>query len=411
MNGTQMLEKFRAPLHRLAVLMAVDLYGNVPDVEDRVGEARLALVEAASTFRPAPKRSGFGYFVRYALGQVAGGIRHGAGYAKETSAAETSFVDLSEVVVARLEELSVLGNEALWRLNNDTVVSTPKLIDLVMADKKRIKVALARLHDEGVEATEEQLPMLLLHALTELEEREMCPAPPWTTLAPSREPVAQGLGAITITRTKNGVSTTEIIEGDAYTELVNEASRSSVMWDDESIGVQYDDRSEAPRYDINPAADNLEPEECIPPSLWRKLQMQFQSGSAESQDRVIASLQAYWDRLDPDDPSKRRALFALAESVVSIDWDNTWKWGGVTPAVRVYGVLRRKMGLETPGGWEPPELPSMRSLRTPAVGWIGELQQHVWPSQYAGIQALALHRASPSQARAIEEAVYADTRF
>lgn len=411
MNGTELLSKFRAPLHRLAVLMAIDRYGNIPDIADRVGEARLALVQAAQDWEPKTRRDSFGYFVRYVLGQVSGGIRHGAGYAKETSAAETSFVDLSEVVVARLEEPSVLGNEALWRLNNDTIVSTPKVIDLVMADEKRVSVALARLRDEGVEITEEQLPLYLLRALTDLEEREASPAPPFIGLPPNRAPVAQGLGAITITRTKNGVSTTETIEGDVHTGLVNEASRSSVMWDDESIEVIYDDRSQAPRYDINPAVDNLEPEQCIPSRLWRWFVQAYTIGGFPDQDDALDRLEAHWDNLDPDGPSKRKALFALAEDIVSNDLSGVWKCLGIAPAVRVYGVLRQMLGVETPGGWEPPELPSLSTLRIPATKWVGQLQEHCWPSQYAGIEALAFHRASPGEARAIEQEAFAASRY
>ena len=247
--------------------------------------------------------------------------------------------------------------------------------------------------------------------------------PPWTTSVPERSPAAQDLGPTYIKRLNRntGALTIEELSGEQFTELVNEASGSSVMWDDESIEVAYEDRSEAPRYDINPASDNLEPEECIPPRLWRELQMQYQSGSAQGQDKAIAALQEHWGDPDPndptlyaslslDDPSRRKALFALAESIASIDWDNTWKWGGVAPAVRLYGVLRRALGLETPGGWEPPELPSGRALRGPALDWVGKLGQTCWPSQFAGIKALAFHRASPQEARVIEREVYAETR-
>lgn len=412
MTGTELLNLYRAPLHRLAVLMAVDKYGNVPDVADRVGEARLALAQAARDWVPTPKRKGIGYFVRYVLGQVAGGIRHGAGYARETSAAETSFVDMSEVAIGRLEALSTLGNEALWRLNNDTIVSTPEAIARVMADPKRIEVALARLHDEGIEATEEELPVLLLHALTELEEREMAPAPPWTITPQNSGPVAQDLGPVTVTRRhRDGSVTTETIEGDMYTELVNEASRNSVVWDDESMRVVYDDREEAPRSDLNPAADNLEPEQCISPRLWAQIVHVFSGGNAENKENAVEALEVYWEQLDPDDSSKRKALYALAEGIVSEDWDNTWKWGGVTPATRVYGVLRRMLELETPGGWEPPELPGLSTLRSPAEEWVSKLEKSCWPSQAAGIKALAFNRASPSEARVVEQEAYAASRY
>jgi len=50
--------------------MALNRYGQVPDVEDRVSDALAVLVEGSHRFKPQPGRDGTGYYLRYVLAEV-----------------------------------------------------------------------------------------------------------------------------------------------------------------------------------------------------------------------------------------------------------------------------------------------------------------------------------------------------
>ncbi|MCP4539456.1 MAG: hypothetical protein GY832_20150 [Chloroflexi bacterium] len=94
-DGKYWLSKLGDTLVTLAEWIAVNKYEGAPDVDDRVADAMLSVVEAANRFKPRPGQDAVGYFLNYVLRCVAGDVRRGASIAKRWSDEAAVYSDVA----------------------------------------------------------------------------------------------------------------------------------------------------------------------------------------------------------------------------------------------------------------------------------------------------------------------------
>jgi hypothetical protein len=128
--------------------MALNRYGQAPDVDDRVSDALAALVEGSARFQPQPwpGKDGIGYYLQYTLSYVAGALRNGAQLAKDWSDEAACFTDIApeQLGIERLWETlpdeTDEDDEPQFVLNNDKVASATEIIGLIVDHPERRRI-------------------------------------------------------------------------------------------------------------------------------------------------------------------------------------------------------------------------------------------------------------------------------
>ena len=439
-NGQFWLTKLEGALVPVVKFMALRRYGvGFMDIDARVSDALVALVEGANRFEPQPQRDGIGYFLQYTLSYVAGSLRNGATHAKAWSDEAVCFTDIKP---------DALGIDYIWEtlpggdgeepdetqfvLNNGKVASTLEIIELVTSHPERRRIAAKAL---GIQADDQALPVRLLQALESIEGM-LTADPRWPREPESPSPVVtHELEAVTVIR--NGVQT-EMSAAEA-TEAVEAASRTSVVWSPEETGVQYEsdaipwvaweegDRTRAYR---SPYLDDS----IIPERVARYLQEAVVNAWAYFADicevmnmypsatAILTALEGSEVWLSDAEQYAVDSTLALAEMLAdeSDGCANTvalWLAEEITSEGlvvnsqgRMLRGFRELFGLDY-SGWSE-ELPSAASLRPAVERWVRKACacQGVWPSQKAAIHSLVLSGASPFEARSAARAAYSSAR-
>lgn len=201
MTGTEWLEQTKELLVSIVLHMVLTRYQGVSDLNDRIGDALLALAEASESFCPPKGRDPEGYWFQYALNTVAVQIRQGAQRAKQWAHEGVSFSDLARTEldsddedwflrdgeelavipfdVPDIPEPSKLGVKYLWSgdpedprlvLSSGAVVRPDEYVKLVMGDERRRRVARHVLGDIDSKSLESVLTRTIWQAVDVLQQ-------------------------------------------------------------------------------------------------------------------------------------------------------------------------------------------------------------------------------------------------
>ena len=373
-------------VRRLAVAIAMQRYGQMPDADDRVADALAALVEAEHGFKSIPGKDTDGYRVRYALGKVAGSIRNRAQAVKENSASEIAATDLGVEQLFYDGKGTLLGEDRLWVVHGKVTPESTLLA--ASADPEALKLALdnfglddfyAAEHDEEVEAL-------------------------FTYFVPEQEPL--------------------FLSDIPDAEAVLAATRGNAQWDAEELWNDHEDVRLDEQSKIRPcnalardryswSTDTLQ--------AWQDARREW--GWITNPEPILAYLAGETDL--PDERAAHdviRAMESLSDIIVEDTDDDNFDAVGHSVARSLAERIVRDgltykpsdgsmvetlrcafidyFGAE-PDGWDPPDLPSAEILREQTAEWLKGLK--CWPSQRIGINALVMG-ASPYEARQAEQA-------
>jgi len=376
---------------RAAVVATLARYGQMPDVEDRIGDALEALTTGWLNFNPQGKYNGFAYQLRYALGQVAGITRRRAQEVKEMSAAEVTATD------AGVEELfyngsegdtSLLGPGRAWIVKGHIVTESELLAEA--ADPGALKEALDALAAEDIYAPKHD------------EDIE----PAFLFEVPGREPLFRS----------------DVENAD---EVVA-ASRGVVPWIDgfeEWYEVREDEASKMRPVNAMSRDEHSWHEDVL--EAWSAARQAWR-GVFDPTDllNVLAGNNAV---LGENDSIALLAMYSLSEAILDTTGDDnfdsvgrsaarslaeyivrdglTWKpdQGSSTDALRV--AFTDFFGAEPDA--DSQVTPDAVVLRKQVEDWLGQIK--MWPSQRAEIEAL-LDGATPWEARKVGKAVFKASR-
>lgn len=330
-------------------------FGALPDIEDHVASAFLAIVEGAERFSPTYERSdgsevvadGLHNFIRFIVGKAIGegcaSARRGGRWDKEA----VSFTDkipnwldgndASELV----ESLGVShlyaqadheqAEDSVWVVNNGKAMTTNELIDSLVNVHHEIACRKAN-------CTIDELPMLILTALSSVEEQAgMFPA--WTEERKAPEPVVnRDLESTMVVRSRNGkVLASLSVSGAELALAVNNASKSGALWTPADTEVQPSLRvaREMP-WDAERRRVNESYPETVTRSGLRAAKSMYERGQEDFDDELMAqgiakvaqmlNVGVNWDML---------ALPAVKE-----EWDNRHEYTPVQIRRVLYGVSR-----------------------------------------------------------------------
>lgn len=406
-SGKEWLTKLETALASIVTFMALRRYGRIPDVDDRVGDALVALVEGADRFKPQAGRDGVGYFLQYVLSFVAGALRNGASVAKAWSDEAVTFSDLAP---------SALGIERVWEtlpgtpddepdetqfvLNNGKVASTMEIVELITGHNDRRRIAAGHL---GIQADDAALPVRLLQALDSIAGSFTADGR-WIVEEPTGPtPVVSHDLDLPDVVTMSGTITAR--------EAVERASRGTVPWAVEQCGVQYEEREENP---------DFYPDESVwPKQVDRRLWVSTLKAWAWCDPGLVYSHLAGEDVvLYPEETDAMELMHTMAVALAD-EADGSCRRVAGALAFRVkaqhdgvnkqalYEALCEFFGVDGSGAWEH-ESPSASALQARAEQWVAKVAAHkgVWPSQAAAIGALVLKGASPREAKAVGQKAY-----
>jgi len=432
-TGKQWMEELQGSLVHVVRYMALDRYGAVPDIADRVGDALAALVEGSERFEPQEGKDSLGYFLQYVLTYVAGALRNGAKSAKTEAANETCLTDLTP---------DLLGIEAVW----ESIPASPdqepeETLFVTKSGKVASKLELvAMASDEahgpfvsrllGVQVDDPQFEVQFLQVLDKVEDM-LTAEPRWLEEVPEPEPVVNhDLDDIVVTT--NGVQS--MITGAEMRDLVIAASRGNATWIGEGEEDSQDD-DDTP-WATHLAADGMRAWETatadentwptvVSKQVWKDTVdawatigwagdvLDILDGTApeSGEPRIttaVVSLEILGDvLLDEPDGSTRIVARALANRLHA----NGVIIGHEDDQTAQDALFERICWLWNVDGsseWEA-ALPSAESLRAPVKAWfdITAKARGVWPSQAAAVGAVVLHGDSPAEATTAARATFA----
>jgi len=430
-DGKYWLEQLEGALVPVVTFQALNRYGQVPDVEDRIGDALSALADGAARFLPQPGKDSVGYFLQYTLSHVAGSLRNGAQTAKDWAAEAATFTDLSP---------DDLGLEAVWEMIPATadgeepeetlfVTKSGKVADkmelLAMACDEQRGPMVARLL--GVQIEDPRFKVAILEALDNVEE-QLRADPRWIEDVPAPEPVVvHDLKDILVVR--NGVQT--VISAAEVAVAVEEASRNAAVWSDGDDEEFYETDSpweqwkvdDATRSYHSPSADDAVWPDSVTRKLWTDaiaawslvgwaddvltvLEGTFSSDTGEVVAAVEATIALGEALAGEPEGSARTVARTLANKVHALGV-HVKAEDGQTPQESLYERLCWQWGTDGTTEWVP-DLPSADGLRFGIQGWVERVKaaRGVWKSQGAAIEALVLHDASPSEAKKVARAAF-----
>lgn len=150
-----------------------------------------------------------------------------------------------------------------------------------------------------------------------------------------------------------------------------------------------------------------------PPEISRVLHLSEYSTAMEiKMNSWLWRLAELMDEEDESDSARRNAVRELAEflSSVGVVAEAYWEWEvELNNQSRIAWRLRKFYDLPSTSSWQPEEREAASSLSARIASWLDTVseQYRFWPSQTAAIKALALHCASPYEARQIARQAYA----
>jgi len=439
-SGQEWLNGLQGALVAVVRYMALRRYGAAPDVADRVSDALTALVEGSRRFKPQPGKDTLGYYLQYVLSYVSGVLRNGAQLAKDWSAEATCLTDLvpecegdvlERLGVTRLWEGPVPeeAEGALYVLNNGQVAGATEIIELIMAQEDRRKVAARVL---GIQADDTDLPVRLLEVLDSMVIDAADPR--WLYGPDEPAPVVVGeLESVTVTVTQGNVQHASEMSAADFTAAVEQASISSTPWTSElAASVVYETDSPWPSwveadgiraYQSCYIDDNLWPD-AVTRGLygdvlmaWRMVGhaadvfdalMGVSTGAPDEAQCAIEMMECLADAVAGEsDGSIRGVARALARRLARMPLEIQVEDGRFREET-LAEALCWSLGVDGTYGWHD-ELPSAESLRRPVEDWVGKMSRTsgIWPSQKAAVKALVLHGASPHEARAAARTAFA----
>lgn len=369
-------------------------FGALPDIEDHVASAFLAIVEGAERFNPTYERSdgsevvadGLHNFIRFIVGKAIGegcaSARRGGRWDKEA----VSFTDkvpnwldgndASELV----ESLGVShlyaqadheqAEDSVWVVNNGKAMTTDELIDSLVSVHHEIACRKAN-------CTIDELPMLILTALSSVEEQAgMFPA--WTEERKAPEPMVKStlvcpecrsgniaavksddgstheckcgvrgiehaflgndLENTMVIRRKNGkVLASLSVSGAELTLAVNNASKSGALWTPADTEVQPSLRvaREMP-WDAERRRVNESYPETVTRSGLRAAKAMYERGQEDFDDELMAQgIAKVAQMLNVGVNWDMLALPAVKE-----EWDNRHEYTPIQIRRVLYGVSR-----------------------------------------------------------------------
>lgn len=440
-DGKYWLGKLADTLVVLAEWIAVHRYEGAPDLEDRIGDAQLALVEAAHRFEPRPGQDSVGYFLNYVLRCVAGDVRRGATVAKRWSEEASVYSDiapdwldgndsrdLAEALGVSLYERQdgpETAGEHLWVGKSGAVYDTTEVIERltgVFPDEAAKLLGVPQ---------DEHLPVRILQVLAEAAEMATA-LPTWLQEPAPPEPAVVGRLDDVIVRRRNGNRVAEeVLPGDLLAKAVNEASTNGVVWfTDETPFDERPDRD-------GPVKAMVEDRRAVPyclenfiairvvPALheWAEglaelaLPVSVGTGVGINVTRVLECLADSMADCDLEHQAEQAVVDAVTEEIITVTGDE-------------YGIVRKlvaqRMGVVS-DWFDMPERDDTETLRQKVRAWVDKLtalavtredvqeahrrgeqvKVHMWASQAAAIRAVVLTGASPQEARAVEQRAYA----
>jgi hypothetical protein len=440
-DGKYWLEKLADTLTVLAEWIAVHRYEGAPDLDDRIGDAWLSVVEAANRFEPRPGQDSVGYFLNYVLRRVAGDVRRGATVAKRWAdeAAVYSDVapdwldgsdsrDLAEALGVSLYERQdgpETAGEHLWVSKSGVVYDTTEVIERLVREFPDKAAKLL-----GV-PQDEHLPVRILQVLTEAAEMATA-LPAWLQEPAPPEPAVTGkLDDVIVRRRRGNQVVEEVLTGDELAEAVNEASANGAIWfSDEApfderpdrdgpVKAMVEDRRAVPYRLENFIATQIGPalREWAEGLAELALPVSVGSGVGIQITQVLERLADLMADCDLEYQAEQATVDAVTEEIITVTGDE-------------FGVVRKlvakRMGVMS-DWFDMPEREDSETLRQRVWGWLDKLtalavtredvqeahrrgervQVHVWRSQAEAIRAIVLTGASPQEARAIEQRAYA----
>jgi hypothetical protein len=438
-DGQYWLDKLGDTLVVLAEYIAVHRYEGAPDLDDRIADAMLSVVEAASRFEPRPGQDSVGYFLNYVLRRVAGDVRRGASVAKRWSDEATVYTDvapdwldgsdsrdLAETLGVTLYERQdgpEMAGENLWVSKSGTIYETTEVIERLVNEFPDKAAKLL-----GV-PNDERLPVRILEVLDEAAQMTTA-QPTWLQEpAPPTPAVTGQLDDVVVRRRQGDQVVEEILTGDELAEAVNQASGTGAVWFADE--VEYDDTR--PERE-GPVTAMAEDRKAIPGRVqnliatkvmatWNKwaeglaeanLPVSVTTGVGIEVCAVMEGLGNLMVDADLEQQAQRAVVNAVTEEVSALTGDD-------------FGLVRKRVArlLEVESDWfDMPEQNDAETLRQKVLAWLEKVMDlavtredvkaagkpvkvHVWASQAAAIEAIVLTGASPQEAKAAERRAYA----
>ncbi len=165
-DGKYWMDKLGDTLVVVAEWIAVSKYEGAPDLDDRIADAMLSVVEAANRFEPRPGQDAVGYFLNYVLRRVAGDVRRGASTAKRWSEEAAVYSDIAPdwldgsdsrdlaeslgvTLYERQDGPETIG-ENLWVSKSGRVYETTEVVDRLVREFPDKAAELLGVTDRGV---------------------------------------------------------------------------------------------------------------------------------------------------------------------------------------------------------------------------------------------------------------------
>lgn len=373
------------PMRRCAVAIALQRYSGVPDVEDRVGDALLALVEADHDFRPRPGKDGPGYRARYALGQVAGTLREQAQIVKKQSAAEIAATDLGITSLFFDSPSQLFAADRLWVVNGKV---TPERVIVESTDDSAKTQAVLNTLAADIESLYEN-PEPDLRFIYDFA------APPlFVSNIPNAEEVLEASQNNAFWDDTEAPVIEIRTDGEA-TRPVGAMARDRAAWPEGVLDAWSEARAAwhwvadpKPILEFLAGEDIFLPEDpCVHEVV----------GAMEQLEVAVTELVED----DHHDTVARSVARTLAERIVSDGLTAKPDDGSMVETLREAFITLLNA---EPDEWKPAPLPTAEILKAQVEDWLAKLK--CWPSQRIGIQAL-LDGASPWEARQAEQAWFA----
>ena len=387
MTGMNLLNTARAALHKAAVWMAVVRYGSSYDLDDAVGVARTALVEAAAKYQPR-EGQGLPYFIHYVLSSVAGELDN---FGKSQKAEAQGAVTTSDLGIDDWDFLDVVEERpAVW-MRGGAYQTTGELLDSLSVNDAALGV-----FSDRFDIPQDKVTWEVEQALWELQYNMECPGAPLVQedLVPDGLELAETRGNVTVMRTSEDVR----------------AASGKVRWETTGFDEWYtEDERGAEHRPVNEMSNDTDTwvekylERNDPLVLW------FDTEGGE----ITAS--GWYLTYD--------GMEALAGELMKMDvWDADtaerhlvqvmeYRAGA---AFRFFGIsaepywvanaARESFNIES-GYGVIPELPSAEALEKAAKVEINRLMEKSWPSQKAAVTAL-MQGGTVKEAQEAAQAVF-----
>jgi ABC-type ATPase involved in cell division len=323
---------------------------------------------------------------------------------------------------ARLGEIveRSLRDAALWDEVKDDLDKSG--LALSGGQQQRLCIASKLL---GIQADDSaSLRVGLLRALDSIADR-FTEDGRWLEEPPEPEPIVRhGLEPTTVTRTVAGTQFTETMSAAEMRETIEAASRTAVVWTPQDTEDVYETDSPWPtwlaadqtRSYRSPYQDDRAWPDAVTQGLW--LEALEAWAWVDDVELALAALAGEDVYLGAAEEAVLEMMDTLAEALADVPDGSAQRVAGAL-AFRVkdlhrladrqalYEAFCEHFGVDGTGGWEP-ELPSADGLRSAIETWVEKVaaKRGVWPSQAAAIRALALHGASPREAKAAAQAAY-----